>query len=81
MLLIRLSCMLLALSQVYKYCGLLLLVLWQLSRKIMYRNLGVAWTLTVLGSISFLALPVPFVLYWKGPQVRARSRYARRNEA
>ncbi|KAJ6079779.1 hypothetical protein N7467_009532 [Penicillium canescens] len=49
--------------------------------EIMYRDLGVAWTLTVLGGISFVFLPVPFVLYWKGPQVRARSRYARRNEA
>ncbi|KAJ6176080.1 hypothetical protein N7485_002994 [Penicillium canescens] len=49
--------------------------------EIMYRNLGVAWTLTVLGGISFVFFPVPYVSYWKGPQVQARSRYARRNEA
>jgi uncharacterized membrane protein HdeD (DUF308 family) len=49
--------------------------------EIMYRNLGVAWTLTVLGGISFVFSPVPYGLFWKGPQVRARSRYARRNEA
>jgi hypothetical protein len=49
--------------------------------EIMYRNLGVAWTLTVLGGISFVFSPVPYGWFWKGPQVRARSRYARRNEA
>ncbi|KAJ5748202.1 uncharacterized protein N7511_009898 [Penicillium nucicola] len=36
--------------------------------EIMYMHLGVAWTLTVLGCISLVFLPVPFLLYWKGPQ-------------
>jgi hypothetical protein len=48
--------------------------------EIMYHDLGVAWTLTMLGLISFVFFPVPFVLYWKGPQIRAWSRYARTNE-
>jgi hypothetical protein len=48
--------------------------------EIMYHDLGVAWTLTMLGLISFVFFPVPFVFYWKGPQIRAWSRYARTNE-
>ncbi|KAJ5163045.1 Major facilitator superfamily domain general substrate transporter [Penicillium coprophilum] len=48
--------------------------------EIMYNNLGVAWTLTLLGCLSLLFLPIPYLLYWKGNQVRSWSRYARRNE-
>ncbi|KOS46839.1 hypothetical protein ACN38_g2147 [Penicillium nordicum] len=46
----------------------------------MYMRLGTGWTLTVMGGISFLFLPVPYLLYWKGYKIRAYSRYARRNE-
>ncbi|KAJ5500327.1 Major facilitator superfamily domain general substrate transporter [Penicillium expansum] len=46
----------------------------------MYKKLGVSWTLTLLGGISLIFLPVPYLLYWKGHKIRSRSRYARRNE-
>ncbi|KAE8829798.1 hypothetical protein PTNB73_06232 [Pyrenophora teres f. teres] len=42
----------------------------------MYRNLGTHWTLTVLGCISALALPIPYVLYRFGPSLRKRSKWA-----
>ncbi|CAI7587555.1 unnamed protein product [Penicillium glandicola] len=48
--------------------------------ELMYRRLGTAWTLTLLGGISLLFLPVPYLLYWKGYKIRSQSRYARRNE-
>lgn len=41
-----------------------------------YRNLGTHWTLTVLGLISVLLTPIPYVLYWYGPKVRRWSRFA-----
>lgn len=42
----------------------------------MWRNLGVSWTLTMLGSISAILALVPYVLYQWGPRIRARSQYA-----
>ncbi|KAI2479912.1 MFS 1 domain containing protein [Pyrenophora tritici-repentis] len=39
----------------------------------MYRNLGTHWTLTVLGCISALALPIPYLLYRFGPSLRKRT--------
>lgn len=42
----------------------------------MWRNLGVSWTLTMLGCISAILTPVPYVLYVWGPKIRARSHYA-----
>jgi len=42
----------------------------------MYKNLGTHWTLTVLGCISALALPIPYVLYLSGPSLRKRSKWA-----
>ncbi|CAN9190247.1 unnamed protein product [Alternaria alternata] len=42
----------------------------------MYRNLGTHWTLTLLGIISVLALPIPYVLYRFGPSLRKRSKWA-----
>lgn len=42
----------------------------------MYENLGVHWTLTVLGAISALLVPVPFAFYRYGKQIRLRSKYA-----
>lgn len=44
----------------------------------MYKNLGVHWTLTVLGCISLLLTPVPFVFYRYGHVFRQRSRNATR---
>ncbi|KAI9743525.1 MAG: hypothetical protein M1818_002839 [Claussenomyces sp. TS43310] len=41
-----------------------------------YRNVGVHWTLTILGCISILLTPIPYVLYKYGHVVRRRSKYA-----
>jgi hypothetical protein len=42
----------------------------------MYKNLGTHWTMTVLGCISVLAVPIPYVLYWYGLNIRMRSKWA-----
>jgi hypothetical protein len=42
----------------------------------MYENLGTHWTLTVLGIISAVALPIPYILYRYGSSVRRRSKWA-----
>lgn len=42
----------------------------------MYKNLGTHWTLTVLGTISAFAVPIPYVLYRYGPGLRKRSQWA-----
>lgn len=41
-----------------------------------YENLGVQYTLTILGSLSALMVPVPYLFYFFGPRIRARSKYA-----
>lgn len=41
-----------------------------------YRNLGVHWTLTILGALSALLVPVPYLFYHFGTKIRARSKYA-----
>lgn len=43
----------------------------------MYENLGVHWTLTVLGGIAVVMVPVPFVLWRLGEGIRGRSKFAR----
>ncbi|KAJ5774466.1 hypothetical protein N7457_009362 [Penicillium paradoxum] len=48
--------------------------------EIMYHALGIGRTLTLLGGLSLLFLPMPYLLYWKGYKVRKWSRYARSNE-
>ncbi|KAG0652008.1 putative efflux pump [Hyphodiscus hymeniophilus] len=45
-----------------------------------YENLGVHWTLTILGAISALMVPVPYAFYFYGPKIRSWSRYATRSE-
>ena len=42
----------------------------------MYTNLGVHWTLTLLGAISALMVPVPYLFYAFGAKLRSKSRYA-----
>ena len=44
----------------------------------MYENLGVHWTLTLLGCISTLLTPVPFVMWKFGFAIRRRSRVAKK---
>lgn len=41
-----------------------------------YQTLGVQHTLTVLGSISGLMTPVPYLLYIYGSEIRKNSKYA-----
>ena len=41
-----------------------------------YKNLGVHWTLTVLGGIAAVMAPVPYVFYIYGARIRKRSKYA-----
>lgn len=42
----------------------------------MYEGIGVHWTLTLLGILGTLLVPVPFVLFKYGPQIRKRSKFA-----
>ncbi|KAJ4384828.1 hypothetical protein N0V86_000431 [Didymella sp. IMI 355093] len=41
----------------------------------MYSRLGIGWATSLLGFLSVLMLPIPWVFYRWGPQIRARSRY------
>ena len=41
-----------------------------------YGNMGVHWTLTILGAISALMTPVPYVFYRYGRVIRGWSKYA-----
>ncbi|CAG7918365.1 unnamed protein product [Penicillium olsonii] len=45
-----------------------------------YKNMGVHWTLTILGCISAIMVPVPYVFYRYGPVIRKWSRYAAADE-
>jgi hypothetical protein len=45
-----------------------------------YKNMGVHWTLTILGCISAIMVPVPYVFYQYGPIIRRWSRYATTEE-
>jgi len=42
----------------------------------LYENLGVHWTLTILGAISALMAPLPYVFYKHGKWIRSKSKYA-----
>lgn len=42
----------------------------------MYKNLGTHWALTLLGCISLLMTPIPYVFYCIGPRIRKRSQRA-----
>lgn len=41
-----------------------------------YKNMGVAYTLTIMGALSALLVPIPFVFYKYGPVIRKKSKYA-----
>jgi multidrug resistance protein len=43
--------------------------------KPMYAKLGVAWACSLLGFLSLALAVIPFVFYWKGQQLRARSKF------
>ncbi|GAB7348639.1 hypothetical protein MBLNU459_g7011t1 [Dothideomycetes sp. NU459] len=42
----------------------------------MYEGIGVHWTLTLLGILGTLLVPVPFLLFRYGPAIRKRSKFA-----
>ncbi len=42
----------------------------------MYQNLGVHWALTLVGCLSLLMTPVPFIFYKYGAAIRKKSRSA-----
>lgn len=41
-----------------------------------YRSIGVHYTLTILGSISGVLAPVPYLLFLYGSRIRKHSKYA-----
>ncbi|KAJ4336123.1 hypothetical protein N0V95_008702 [Ascochyta clinopodiicola] len=41
-----------------------------------YKNMGVHWTLTILGGISAVLVPVPYLFYVYGKRLRGMSKYA-----
>jgi DHA1 family multidrug resistance protein-like MFS transporter len=43
----------------------------------MYNNLGVGWASSLLGFLSVLFIPIPFVLYIYGERIRKASKRAR----
>ena len=40
-----------------------------------YENMGVAYTLTILASLSGVLVVIPFMFYRYGPAIRKRSRF------
>ena len=40
-----------------------------------YSALGIGWATSLLGFLSALMFPIPWVFYKWGPNIRARSRY------
>ena len=44
----------------------------------MNERLGFAWSMSLLGFIGAILAVTPMVLMWKGPQIRARSRFSRK---
>ena len=42
----------------------------------MYHKLNPRWATTVLAFISLVLVPIPFLLFKFGPQMRAKTRYA-----
>ena len=46
-----------------------------------YENVGVHWTCTILGILSLLLCPLPYVFFWKGSAIRKRSKYMPGNQA
>lgn len=41
----------------------------------MYKALGVGWATSVLGFAALVMAPIPWLFYWFGPKLRARSAY------
>ena len=41
----------------------------------MYDNLGIHWATSLFGFIALALMPVPWILFKWGPQIRAKSHY------
>ncbi|KPI40143.1 Polyamine transporter 4 [Cyphellophora attinorum] len=41
----------------------------------MYEKLGVGWATSLLGFVALGMAPIPWIFYWMGPRLRARSGY------
>ena len=41
----------------------------------MYGRLGIGGATSLLGDITVLLMPIPWVVFWKGKQIRGRSKY------
>lgn len=41
----------------------------------MFKGIGVQWSLTLLGCVTILLALVPFILHFKGAQIRKISKY------
>jgi hypothetical protein len=46
----------------------------------MYEGIGVHWTLTLMGCLSLVLVPVPFLFWRYGCGIRGRSEFANRCE-
>ena len=42
---------------------------------LVYEHLGIGWATSLLGFLSLLMLPIPWILFKWGPEIRKRSRY------
>lgn len=42
---------------------------------VVYEKLGIAWATSLLGFLSVAMVPIPWVLYKWGPEIRAKSRF------
>lgn len=42
----------------------------------LYENLGIPWSLTLMGIVAALLAPVPYVFYIYGDGIRRRSKFA-----
>ena len=40
-----------------------------------YTNLGIHWATSLLGFVALALMPVPWVLFKWGPQIRSKSHY------
>jgi DHA1 family multidrug resistance protein-like MFS transporter len=41
----------------------------------MFQNLGIQWSLTLLGCLASLLMPVAVIFYFKGAHIRQISKY------
>lgn len=56
-------------------CRSLFAVVLPLATTHMFRRLGIAGACSLLGGLSALMCVIPFIFIWKGPSIRARSRF------